>query len=111
MWDHDPSASESYPQSALVDHSKRKFVGNTLGAVSIFLLLLLALRPAAIWAVSPAVSGTMIVAFFCGALTLSIAAGFMASRWWFALSWSLFGLYVLIVLGEAFWESKATGHW
>jgi hypothetical protein len=94
-----------------VNNSKRKFIGNTFGIVSVILLLLLALHPAAIWAVLPAVSGNMIVAFFCGALTLSIAAGFMASRWWFALSWSLFGLYLLIALGQAFWESKATGHW
>ncbi len=93
----------------LVNHSNRKFVGNAFGAASIILLLLLALHPAAIWTVSPAVSGNLIVAFFCGALIFSLAAGLMASRWWLSLSCTLFALYLVFAIGEALWEWKATG--
>lgn len=95
-----------------VDRSERKFVGNTLGIISIVLLLLLVLHPAAVWSVSAAASGNMMVTFFFGALFLSVGAGLMASRWWLCLSGALFALYLFIAVGEGIWEWRATGgHW
>jgi hypothetical protein len=59
----------------------------------------------------PRVSAWALVAWFFSSALLSIIAGYKASRWWLLVT-VCFGITLLLIwIGEAIWESRATGHW
>jgi hypothetical protein len=101
-------AAISHPRIMPLSNSRRS-AGHFLGVAAVVLLLLLVLQERIVH-LSPAASGNFMVLCFFAALFLSLAAGWMTSRWWLVLSAILFAAYLFIAIGEAFWEWHATGH-
>jgi hypothetical protein len=87
-----------------------RWLWHLAGALSATSLLLMWLPAFAHSLSLPHISAWWLVGWFLSSTFLSIAAGYKASRWWFLVT-ACFGVtLVLLWIGEAIWEYRATPH-
>ena len=83
-----------------------KIVGHVCGSVSLVLLLVLIVDTYFRSAPSPNINGMTFILCYASALTLSLAASFQASRWWWIESAVLIAITLLIWIGEYLLENR-----